>query len=556
LRFQVRSAFLAFFLLALLAWLILLLAQRMGGVGPASSIADRQEAATPAAAENAGALGTVERATVVEPAAPTAPAAGVAAVAPPETLLFGNLLDPAREPIRGGWYSGVSLTDQAGVRRYAKAGPDGDYSFADLEFGTYWASAGAEGYRGLEETLELRPDVPVVRMDFVLQPAVVLRIRLVTPEGGNLFEALREVQAPEGSFPLVPVATREPPGERIPEVFGSKNDHFGAGNFWDYGPRVDRLPPGYLGILVLDGDLPAWVSLVHNQVVLQSQTVLPGQEEVSFVLAPEDLLAGLAEVRVQLTAVESGLPISTARATLLGGAGGEGSVATDLQGLAVFERREPGLFEMLVQAEGFEQFRCPVDAPPGAVTDLGTIALERELCVEGRVLDLEDRPRAATFTLGVLDAQAGEVRWFWRESFQSGSDGVFRLRGLGRREYAIRTSNHDAVNRQEQDGTPWVSGIVTLDARAAAAAGLVVRLRPATRLLLRVAGEHGDGMRFRVLDERGLALVASRFYGPGPRPLLLPDGNYRVQLLDAAGLLLSERPLALGRESVTLDLSR
>ncbi len=503
-----------------------------------------------------GATAAPKRASVADPASPEPPAPAAEAVLLPETLVFGALLDPTLEPIRGGWYAGVSLTDKAGVRRYSEAVQDGAYAFPALEYGTYWATADAEGYRSLAETVELRPDAPVMRKDFILQKAVALRIKVVTPEGGNLFEALREMKAPSSAFLLIPIATREPPEGRFPEVIGSLNNHFGAGNFWNYGPRVDQLPPGYMGVLVLDGDLPAWVSLVHNQVVLQSQPVLPWQEEVTFVLSPDDLLAGLAAIRVQVTAAGSGLPIPQAKAMLLGGTGEDRSVATDLQGVALIEHREPGLFELHVRADGYEWFRRSVDALPGAVTDLGTVALEREVTVEGRVLDLDDQPRAESFSLGLLDAKEGAIRWFRQEGFQSGSDGIFKLRGLGRREYVIRTSNHDAVNNSGQDGTTWVSGIVCFDARASAVSGLVVRLSPAARLVLRVAEDLGDGMRFRVLDERGLELVASRFYGPGARPLNLPEGKYRVLLLDSAGLVLSERSLTLGKETVTVELSR
>jgi hypothetical protein len=73
--------------------------------------------------------------------------------------------------------------------------------------------------------------------------------------------------------------------------------------------------------------------------------------------------------------------------------------------------------------------------------------------------------------------------------------------------------------------------------------------------VLQVAGKAADGMRFRVVDERGFELAEGRFRGGEPRLLELPAGSYSVSLLDPQGAVLSERATTLGAESVTLDLA-
>lgn len=53
-------------------------------------------------------------------------------------------------------------------------------------------AVGATGYREHVETLVLASPEPIVRRDFVLSPAVVLAVRVLTPAGGLLRDALRE----------------------------------------------------------------------------------------------------------------------------------------------------------------------------------------------------------------------------------------------------------------------------------------------------------------------------------------------------------------------------
>ena len=497
-----------------------------------------------------------ERILLAEAGSPDPPDSAVAEVSRPATRVYGSLLDPSYTPIQGAWSAGVVFVDHTGLRRSSDAKQEGAYALHSLGFGTYWVTASADGYRSLEETVELRPDWPLMRKDFTLQKAVELRVKVTTPEGENLFDVLKETGAPMGARILVPVATRVPPGKRFAEVVGSVNSEFGAGRYQSHGPRAGKVAPGGMGVLVLDCDLPVWVSLVHFQVVLQTQRVDVGQDEVTFVLTPDDLLAGLATIRVQVIDAETGLPLQHARVMVRGGTYSDLGVATDPQGVATIDRREPGHFVLHVRAAGYERLRKPIDALPGEVTELGTVALDKEVTVEGRVLDLEGHPRSASFSLGILDPGDHSIHWFQQEGFRSAGDGSFDIKGLGRKEYLIRTSNHDAHNNGEWEGITWVSGNLLLDTRAGSVAGLEVRLRPASKLVLHVAGGVGDGMRFRVVDERGFELVASGLHGSEPRLLQLPAGNYRVSLLDPRGAVLSEHSTTLGAETVDIDLAR
>lgn len=543
-------AILLVLLLALLAWLL----RPSGGLRSEQRDPRSEAGAVLPGAALPPAAADPERAPAPEaPAADPRPAA--AAAPPPETRIYGTLLDAQQQPIRNAWYAFASITDLHGVRRNADVDAEGAYSFSDLDFGSYWISAMAEGHRAQAEWIELLPEAPVMRKDFILPSAVLLRIRLTTPQGGDLFDALQKLQAPSGASSLMPVATLEHPGLQFLEEIGSHNEHYGVGNFWDYGPRFAALPPGYFGYLTLAGDPPVWVSLLHHQRVLQAQQVVPGQEEVTFVVAPEDLIASLGSVHLQVLEADTGLPLAGVPVGFTGGNMEGRGFRSDAEGKLVVDAFKPGRFGLRIRAEGFAQHRASFDVAPGAVTDLGSIALERELTVAGLVFDGEGRPRAQEFTLGLVNGADGSIQWLRDETFKSQADGSFRIRGLGPREYAIRSSNQADLNLPAATGTVWVSGIVPCDLRTGSLSALDIRLRPAARLVLHVVGGVEDGMRFRVLNANGRELVASRFYGSDPRPLQLPAGEYRVLLLDSAGQTLSESAVTLGATTAHVELA-
>jgi hypothetical protein len=448
------------------------------------------------------------------------------------------------------------FVDHTGRRRAVDAKHEGAFALHALEFGTYWVTASADGYRSVEETLELSPNGPLIRKDFELRKSVELRIKVTTPDGENLLDVLSGSGAPSGARLLVPIATRDPPGKRFDQLVGCLNDRFGVGRFQNYGARVEKLATEYIGVLLLDCDLPVYVSLVCHNVVLQSKLVAGGQDEVTFVQSPEDLLASLATIRVRIVDSTTELPIERARVMLRGGTYSSEGVATDQQGIAIIDRREPGLFDLQVSAKGYEKFRRSIDALPGEVADLGTIELEREVVVEGRVSGPGDHALAMPFSLGVLDPSDRSIRWFRQDGFASRADGTFEIRGLGRAEYVIRTSNHDAANRGAWEGPQCMSGNVLVDTRTGPISGLEVCVRPASRLVLHFTGRVADGMRLRVADDDGIELVTSVVNGSEPRSLELPAGRYGVSVLDSRASVLSVRSVVLGSETLELDLAR
>jgi hypothetical protein len=451
----------------------------------------------------------------------------------------------------------VRLTDADGRSRFADAKESGAFAFNALPYGEYWVSASADGYHESTDVIELLPAHAQIQKDFTLQSAPILKIRVDTPEGASLFDALHKDESFKVHAVLVPVATKEPPGKWFNEVVGSLNNSFGIGQFWEYGPRAEKLPKGYMGILMLDRELPAFVSLVNYHRVLQTRKVEPGEDEVRFVVSLDDLLASMSRIQLQVLDAGTQGPIPGAHALLEGGTYFDGGQASDASGNIVFEAREPGEFDLHVSAKDHEEYTTHILADSGTTTDLGQILLEKEIALAAKVVDATGAPRSERFSMGVLDPATRTLMMERQQSYQSTGEGILELKRLGRRIYVVRTANHDALNDRGKDETKWVSGDVVIDLRSGTApANLIIRLVPATPVTLSVQGEPADGLRFRVTDEHGLDLVSSRFYGNAPRPLSLPQGAYKVALLDAAKTVLKENSMTLGATPVKLELSR
>jgi RNA polymerase sigma factor (sigma-70 family) len=485
------------------------------------------------------------------------PAVSGPGVERPQTLFYGALLDPEGNPIRGAWFAGASLTDINGRSRYCDAKTEGTFAFHALPFGKYWVSASAEGFHGNEDVIELDPSHAQLLKDYKLSRAPILKIRVVTPQGELLSAALGNGRN-RLSYPvLVPVATKTSPGKWFKEVFGSLNNPFGIGQFWDYGPRVEGLGKGYMGILLLKQDPPVYVSLLNFHRVLQTKEVKPGDEEVQFVVPAEDLLSSMASIRMQIVDADTRTPIQGANVQFWGGPSMGAGVESDANGNAVIESHEPGEFSMHIRVQNHEEYVARILADSGTITELGQIPLEKGIQFEAKVLDGMGNPKKEQFELGVLNPSTNTLEMERQRSYRSDGDGLLKFENLGRRVYVIRSTNHDAVNEQAEAESKFVSGNVLVDLRSGAApVNFVIHLVPASIMMLLIGGGFVDGRRFRIIDEGGIDLVSSAFYGSGPRAVTLPHGKYRVALLDENKTVLNEQSVTLESQPITLELSR
>lgn len=553
--------------LGLLAWLLFRLAAAPSTAPPISSdltTADRAATSTPvlaASRESDGEDGS-RRAVVVPavraPDAPTVPASGY------DTYVSGALLDQNGEPIRNA-DSWVSFTDANGRAHVASQRNLGGYALRGIPFGSYWISARTAGHRSLEEPFELDPARPYVEHDLHFRSATVLSVFVRDPDGRNLHDTVtRKLSSPALGFDglttmplLIPVATRESPGAWIFEVEGSANNRFGVGQFFQYGPLAAQRKEGSIGVVVLDVDLPVYVSLVQHHAVLQSRSVEAGAEEVEFVIPADALTANLGTLTMRLLDSVTREPL-TRPTVLMAGGGGDFGARGGSDGVLTIRNCTPGSLILELDAEGHERLVRRVEVAPGRTTDLGDILLDPSIALHLHVFDGDGQPCSAVFELLTLDpgsAQPGDPDA--SQDVMSNEEGEVLPLHLGRRSYVLRTTNHGAESGRNPNEVTWVSGNVSIDLRGGA--GPVdrdVRLRSASSLVLRAPGYWSDGLRYRVTDARGLPLVTGRFHGGAARALALPEGTYRVELLDVQGPSLSTRSVTLGPSIVSIDLSR
>jgi len=476
--------------------------------------------------------------------------AGAALGAPPDDpvqcLVYGRVTDAAGRPLSSDERVGVGFVDALGVRLSARADDCGAYSIAGLAPGSWWLSCGSIFYRSTKVRLVLDLARPVVRQDFALEAADVLRVKVTTPDGEPLWESLRAVDPP--LYPeLVPVATRAAPGEYFFEVRGSLNNPFGVGQFWQSGFGTDRLPPEYIGVVVLAEGPPVVVSLVNYHAVLATQRVEAGATEVAFTLTAEDVRARLATVRMRVVDAGTDEPLAGVRPTLAGGAmvaSGRG-LESGGDGTLVLEHQAPGKHELSLMAQGYELFRREVLAAAGAVTDLGTIALEREVEISGRVVDEAGAGVAATVGYRRLDREESSETSSWAANVKNDAEGAFRIGRLGRGEYLLQVGARDEVR---------ASAAVLVDTRAGPVEGLRLVALPAATLVLVPPSAGWRELRFSIEDGAGRRVVHSRFYDEAPRAIRLAPGEYTLFLVSTdAGSGLGKR-LVLGAEPQRVDL--
>jgi hypothetical protein len=463
----------------------------------------------------------------------------------PPTLFYGSLRDQSGKVLAGLWSEGVGLTDSTGRWRSADAA-DGNFAFGALPYGKYWVMASADAYRQVEDVIELDSEHAQIKRDFTLPNAVELRVRVVSTDGETWFVRQRGTLIP-GYPTLSPSAVKDRPGRWF------KKPPFGSGHFTDYGPRVDALPPGYLGILTLDEELPAFVILVSQDLVLQTKEVKAGETEVEFVVSLDELRQLIPEAHVRVVDADSQAPIIADSLQVgpycqLKPAGPSGEI--------VLKHFGAGDFDWEIHAPGYERRFVHFHAEPGSTVDLGTITLEKELRAEVLVIDSSGAPCSARIDVCSLDPATHEVALESR-GIRSTGDGRLRLEGLGRRLYLLRSDEFQLIGDRVTTDSMLASGNVFLDLRSGSApANLVIRLQPVTRLTLVVPDLSLKGMQLRVLDERGIAIYSNIVYGLQPRSLALPQGSYRIEVLDAMNRPLIEKSVTLGAGAISLELTR
>jgi hypothetical protein len=511
-----------------------------------------RESASPAAAPAlpAPTWGQAEplRATPAPVAAAPAPAgtqASAAAAVIVGILVYGAVLDPDGRPAVG-VSSGVQFDNGLGKPRAVDVGSSSTYAASGLSPGAWTVTADAAGWRPWRKELTLTAAQPAVRLDITLQPAVVLDIKAFTPSGESLVKALQGLLQGGDSWNarLGAIATLDPPPPALPETSTRLYDRWGIGFFSDAANRLSQdeaLPADVIGRLELDEPLPAYVSLVFRHLVLQTQSVAPGTQEVVFVLPPSALEALLGGVRVRVLDEETRQPIPDAYANLFDSQSSGGGMKPDASGLFQWERQRPGLLELSVTAPDHEKWDGEVSVPAGGVADLGTLELSPAMAARGIVLDESGQPHSVN--LRALTDETRGPGLGARRYNKSGADGRFEWKTLGKRRYRLLVSDEE-----------WTALPVLVDLRGGDANDVRITVVRGARVRLLTRWLAAEPRDLRVETDGGLLMSTTKSWqSDWVWSKRLPPGAY-VAIVSAGGRDLKRVPFEVGDTDIAVEL--
>ncbi|MEQ1893058.1 MAG: carboxypeptidase-like regulatory domain-containing protein [Planctomycetota bacterium] len=438
------------------------------------------------------------------------------------------------------------MLTREGAQHLGPIGPQGHYSLAGVEPGTWSVGVHRSGYRQLEAELTLTLDEPIVRRDFALEPSWLLVVRIVTPAGESYGEAVAaRARATGQSTPLpMAVATKEAPAATIPGA-EDRNGYAGDGIYhtWDGLGRAAGEP-----VLEVLADPPAYVSLVLGETVLATQLVEAGAEEVRFVLDPEASGETTARIRLRLVSSADRRPVERADIEI-------GDSMFMARGAEWSETFAPGEYKLAMRSFGYASVFHVVTLEAGEVLDLGDIELEPEVTIAGRLADGNGRPVVGALEVGSRDKQ-GRLRFVENYHYAPDEDGNFVIHGLTRGQYVLRS----APEREPEfiAGAPaperWVLPHTPISTLGGSVEGLELTLVRAGFLELRGMSKWPEGSQCKLLDAAGDLAVYDGFY-PGYTPrFALPPGNYSLIVCDRAWQELRRFPVEIDASVVVLDV--
>jgi len=283
------------------------------------------------------------------------------------------------------------LLDARGHESGSASRVAGRFEFANVSPGHYWLLVNV----GWQQRLRRELDVvaPRTHVDLQLGPEWTVTVKAVTPAGDGLLDAVcresprlfgeRGVVVPREGAPfeddLWAMAFTAPLTHDLPPSYCIELGGLARSIRRQPGSSREELERGaVLCELTVTAAAPVTVALLLRTAVLAQQTVEVGQDAVTFTLAPGDVLARLATVRLRLLD-ERGAPAVGAPVALR--AVGKGPTArTDSLGRSVMAVL-PGRWQV-VGGDGTVAIPLvEVDAAPGAVVDLGDLVLRGKVAV-------------------------------------------------------------------------------------------------------------------------------------------------------------------------------
>lgn len=376
------------------------------------------------------------------------------------------------------------------------------------------------------------PFVPEARLDaeFPLDgpdpelddPVTTLRIQARALDGAPLLDALELVRS-NSPFSLRTSLDRLPdvvPFDVQATLHSVLGGRFVPASLTGSLPHTGGWPQEDLGVLESALPAPFWCALCLGPVVLDQVEVSPGQNLCAFSVDPAQVSSSYAQVNIRLVDASTGAAVTTARASL----DDLGSTSTGWSerpnGVWSFACL-PGNRILNVAAPGRAPYNAWVRVEPGAQLEIGPIALEPAVQVEGTILAPDGQPlREATLLLEPFRTQPDGEPFFFQLVADTDHAGRFVFPAVAREHYQL------AVIEKALPRAVWEvdarAGSVTLPILTCPA-GVSIRFDadfPAGECHVVTIRNRSTGARF---DSRRPRTGSSYL-------LLLPPGNYQAEL--------------------------
>lgn len=374
---------------------------------------------------------------------------------------------------------------------------------------------------------------PSTRFDVVLDHAWLLTVNAVTPDGAPLMETVREQNPQLPWFRGLSVAAFDAPVTTLPLTdYGSLTAGIGAFRDADGWRGEKALAKETIGILTLPPDRAVHVALLLRGAVVAQMPASPQQNEVTFTLTPEALLAVTATVKLRIVDAQ-GTPVVGARVALNDRQSMGGGMPTDAEGRVQLRHVQPGRMTLNVMSPKGYAPPLVCDAPAGTNLDLGDVVL-REL----RKVDILVEPVTGKLDVrGMWLEPPPNPAWQRKSSYAGGGEGNQQTLWLHPGRNALLATCDSGC------------AIVEIDTAALPPQPVHITLQPGGEL--RVQNRVGPRFtRASVRAPNGVVVFSTEATGTWGRTVRVPIGTYEAVLEGMNGT--TTQQLNVGSDGATL----
>lgn len=544
-------------------------------VSPASAPAPKK-GAQPAAVLDARAAATPETRKGLAAPAASAPGDGV--------FLSGalNTTSGAAVPARGVRFTIRPSTAGGSVATPALPAFDNDTTGAfragPLPPGSYVVDVAGKEFAPQSFALELAPGAGEVRHDVVLEALRRYRVRLNTPAGAPLAQAIVNAPGFRPPFPVDvvaaleawPLATAAPARGNTapianPDASADAEHAPAAAPAPASRLRLDlsRVGQGtdFIGVLECRADL-RWANVLWREQVVANLTLPEQGDELVVALDPQRLFDALSAVHLVAVDEQSRVAIAGAHVSVSNATRSRyADVVTEADGSARLTGLALGRTLVSVTADGYAPWRRLFELPPARVAELGEVALARAVELSVRVVDPS----------GVQVAHELEFVELGPDGFEAApkvvvaqDTGSTLVRELAPHRYVVRSQLAALSARAAPLVTQPGTRAAPLDGTLALAPAIVDLTRPPSgelelrlepqRVCTLVLGFAGQAnVRVSLATHDHLRIAESDAAGEARVPFVLAPGQY-VVTVTAAGKELVQRAWTFDGTSAELKL--